>query len=370
MEMMQAARLHEFGKPFRIDTIPQPSPRPTDVVVKVRACGVVPNLRNVIADYSKRHPSLPPRRLPAVYGLDAVGVISDVGSLVSSLWIGDPVYINPALSCGACDACRRDLPMNCPDFALHGYFGFGPGSQKLLDAYPYGGFSEYLTAPAANVVKLAPGFKDTEAVRFGYLGTAFSALRKADFSPGKTVLIDGVTGTLGMGAAILALAMGASRVFGTGRNREVLERIQALSPSRIQTIPIGQKPVHDVVLEATGGYGVDALISAVGPGSPAASFVDALHALRRGGTAVGCGALAEPIPLDPLLMMRRQLICRGSIWFTTAEAQEMAAMAASGVLDLSIFEHAIFPLERINEAVDAVEHRHGGLTNVVVTHHQ
>jgi hypothetical protein len=38
-----------------------------------------------------------------------------------------------------------------------------------------------------------------------------SALRKAQFSPGQSVLIDGATGTLGLGTVILTLAMGATK---------------------------------------------------------------------------------------------------------------------------------------------------------------
>jgi alcohol dehydrogenase len=365
MHTMQAARLHEYGQPFRIEPVPKPSPRPTDVVVRVHACGVVPNLRNVVGNYSKKHPTLPQRPLPAIYGLDALGVVSDVGNLVTSIKAGDRVYVNPALSCGSCDACRRNQPMHCPEFALHGYFGFGPNSHKLLEAYPYGGFSEYLTAPAGNLVKLSPGITDAEGARFGYLGTAYSALLKTRFAPGQTVLIDGVTGTLGVGVALIALAMGAAKVFGTGRNPELLASVKRFDP-RVETLRIGSGPLHETVLAATGGHGVDALVSAVGPGTPAATFLDALQALRRGGTAVGCGALAETIPLDPLLMMRRELTYRGSIWFTTGQAQDLEAMVASRTINTSVFEHTTYPLAKLNDAIDAVENRHGGLTNIVV----
>jgi alcohol dehydrogenase len=41
-------------------------------------------------------------------------------------------------------------------------------------------------------------------------------------------------------------------------------------------------------------------------------------------------------------------------------------MADSGALDLSVFEHEVFSLEQINEALEAVNHRHGGFTNVVI----
>ena len=44
MPTMIAARLHEYGKPMTLDRIEVPEPRPTDVLVEVKACGVVPNL--------------------------------------------------------------------------------------------------------------------------------------------------------------------------------------------------------------------------------------------------------------------------------------------------------------------------------------
>lgn len=106
-----------------------------------------------------------------------------------------------------------------------------------------------MTAPAANLVKLpADSISFEQGARFGYLGTAYSALRKAEFSPGQTVLIDGATGTLGLGAVILALAMGAARIFATGRNT-LLEKLQQLDPQRIVPIALGSAPgsVADLV---------------------------------------------------------------------------------------------------------------------------
>lgn len=367
VQTMRAARLHEVGTPFRIDRIPVPQPGPRDVQVRVQACGVVPNLRNVITSYTTKHPTLPARRLPAAYGLDATGVVTQVGSAVHGIAPGDRVYVNPGLGCGGCEACRRGEVVRCPDFAFQGYFGFGPGSQRLFDAYPSAGFCELMVAPAANVVQLPASVSFAQGARFGYLGAAYAALRKARLAPGGAVLIDGISGTLGFGAALLALAMGAARVFGTGRNQELLDRVRALAPQRVHPIRIGERPVNEVVLEATGGLGADAYLGALGPGAPIESTMQGLHALRRGGRAVGMGALAATLPIDPLVMMRRELSYSGSLWFSTAEGQDMAAMAATGSLDLSVFENECFPLDRVNEAVQATDRRHGGLSNIVVT---
>lgn len=366
---MRAARLHKIGEPFQVDTIPIPEVRPTDVLVEVRAAGVVPNLRNVVTHYAQWFPFLPLPPLPAIYGLDSAGVVAQVGSQVrSGIQPGDRVYVNPGLSCGTCTACRRGEPINCTAYTFQGYFGFGPGSSQIYEDYPYGGFGQYLTAPAANLVKLPDSVSFEQGARFGYLGTAYSALRKAHFAPGQTVLIDGATGTLGLGAVILALAMGAAKVFATGRNKALLDKLQTLDTRRIVPIALGDQPTSQIVAEATGGYGVDVLIEALGPNAPVATVLDSFNALRRGGKAINIGGVADPIPLEPFPLMCLQKSYIGSLWFTTAEGQDMADMAHAGTLNLGVFEHERFTLDQVNEALDAIEKRTGGFSNVVIMH--
>lgn len=370
-KMMKAARLHEVGKPFQVDTIPMPEiGRPTDVLVEVKAAGVVPNLRNVVTNYPTWFPFLPLPELPAIYGLDASGIVTAVGSQVrADIKPGDRVYVNPGLSCGSCQACRRNDHTNCTAFTFHAYFGFGPGSREIFKDYPYGGFGQYLTVPAANLVKLPEKVTYEQAARFGYLGTAYSALRKAGFVPGQTVLVDGGTGTLGLGTVLLALAMGAAKVFATGRNTELLDRLHSLDPNRVVPIALGTRPTADIVMEATEGFGVDALIETLGPGAAVSTVLDSFNALKRGGKAINIGGVSDPIPLDPFPLMALQKSYIGSCWFTTAEGQDMAAMAQAGTLNLGVFEHERFSIEQVNEALDAIDHRsRGGFTNVVITY--
>jgi alcohol dehydrogenase len=357
------------GERFQIDQIPIPAVRDMDVLVEVKAAGVVPNLRNVVTHYPTWFPYLPLPRQPAIYGLDSAGVVVAVGSRVrADVKPGDRVYVNPGLSCGTCPACRGGDKVNCVAYTFMGYFGFGPGSQKLFEDYPYGGFGEYLTAPAENLVKLPDSISFEQAARFGYVGTAYSGLRKAKLQAGQTVLIDGSTGTLGMGAVISALAMGASKIFATGRNRALLEKVQAVDPRRIHAIALGERSASEVVMEATNGLGVDVVLEALGANAPAAAMVDSINALKRGGVAVNVGGVAETLPIDPIHMMVQQKSFVGSLWFTTAEGQAMAAMADAGTLNLNVFEHERFELEEVNEALDAVDQRTGGFTNVVVIH--
>ena len=137
MTTMVAARLHAFGEPMRLDRIPIPEPRPTDVLVEVKACGIVPNLARVIANFfatqTPDRKGMPP--LPAIFGLDPTGVITKVGDQVRSIRPGDRVYVNPARKCGSCRMCRSGQPLDCPNFTFQGYFGRSPGDHEGLSVW-------------------------------------------------------------------------------------------------------------------------------------------------------------------------------------------------------------------------------------------
>ena len=368
MSDMLAARLHKIGDPMKLERVPAPEPRPTDVVVQVTACNIVPNLKNVLAIYAEWFPYLPLPQLPAIFGLDTAGVVSQVGDLVTNVKVGDRVYINPGISCGGCRACKRGEAPACEKYTFMGYFSFGQDGQQLFDAYPYGGLGEYMTAPQENCIKLPDTVSFEQGARFGYLGTSYSALKKANVGPGKTVLIDGCSGTLGIGGVLNALAMGATKVYGTGRNKELLADVKALAPDRIEVHAIGDGSLNDFVRAHNYGEGVDVVISTLGPGSPKETLLEALATLARGGTLVDIGGMMEHPELDLFHLMCNQQSVLGSLWFTNGEAQEMSDLAGSGALDLSVLEHHVFPLEKINEALDdGLPARHGGFSNFIIT---
>jgi alcohol dehydrogenase len=234
--------------------------------------------------------------------------------------------------------------------------------------YPYAGFAEYMTAPASSLVKLPGAVSYEAAARLGYLGTAYSALRKAGARAGTSVIISGATGTLGLGAVILALGMGVTKIFGIARDKKLLERLRAIAPSRIHVMSAGDRPIDEWVREHTDGLGADIFIDAVGPGAPSSTSLAGINALRRGGRMVDIGGMAEPLPLEMFRLMCFQISVIGSLWFDVAEGQDMVEMAAAGTLDLSVFEHKRYPLRDISKALEAVDQRNGGFTNVVIVH--
>jgi alcohol dehydrogenase len=359
---MRAARLHKPGEPLRIDRVAVPEPGPHDVLVEVKACGVIPNMNAIFSGTLWNR--LPP--LPASVGLDAAGIVVKAGSAVGNIATGARVYVNPWLNCGTCAQCRAGAPLQCNAAAFQGYFGFTDQSAPLQRAYPYGGFAEYMPAAAERLVMLPDTVSFDQAARFGYLGTSFAALRRGGVGAGSWIAINGVTGTLGAGATLHALAIGATRILGIGRNREVLAQLKSLAPGRIETLALGDAAVADWLLARTDHIGIDVLLDCSGRAASASTTAAALGALKRGGVAVNIGALTEKLEIEPIAFMVKALAFRGSNWFTTGEGQLMVDMAGAGVLDLSVLKTRAYPLEGVNDALAEVKTRPGGLTNIVV----
>ena len=365
MKTMLAARMHEVGAPMILEQVPLPEPGPHDVRVAVKACNIVPNLANILQNWTTWFPQNPLPRLPAIFGLDPAGVVDSVGSHVHCFKPGDRVYVNPGRHCGSCRPCREGDTINCRSYAFAGYFGFSQTAKRVLDDYPYGGLAEYMIAPQYSLVRLPENVSFEAGARFGYLGTAYSAMRKTGVRPGKTILVNGISGTLGIGGALFGLAMGATRILGTGRNKKLLERVAALAPGRIEVFSMDDGPINEWVHKVTDG-GVDIYIDNLGPGAPHSAFVEGMKSLRRGGKAVNIGAMAGDVPIDVHHMMDQQLSLEGSAWFTAGEGEEMADMARAGTLDLSIFEHVRIPLAKVNEAISGIVDRNGGFSNFLI----
>ena len=364
---MRAARLHRRGEPFEINQIPRPSPRPTDVIVQVKTCGIVQNLRNIIKDSEHIHVEIP--QFPAIFGLDPVGVIAEKGELVHGFEVGDRVYVNPLRYCGTCRQCMMGEPAACNYAVLNGYFGMGVQASQSFRDYPYGGYAEYMTAPQYSLVKIPDKLSFETASRFGYLGTAYGALRRARVDMNSTVLVNGATGTLGLGGVLFALALGAPKVLGVGRDRALLERVRAICPERIVVHSTREStlPVSEWARSITGGEGADVVMDALPVGAPLDAFMAAFDALGKCGRHVNCGGMFDKVPVfTPKFIMGLHTML-GSNWFTTAQGQEMAALVASDQVKLDIFENHTYALEDLNQALIDIEQRQGGFSNFVIT---
>src|SRR6185295_14071539 len=97
---MRALLLAEYRK-FEIAEIPQPTPGPGEILVRVAACGICgSDVHGYDGSSGRRIP-------PIVMGHEAAGRIAAVGSKVKGFAEGDRVTFDSTIYCGACSPCRR-----------------------------------------------------------------------------------------------------------------------------------------------------------------------------------------------------------------------------------------------------------------------
>jgi NADPH2:quinone reductase len=176
---MNAAVLRVLGTPPRFEKFPEPIPAEGEVVVHVRAASLKPVDKQIAA--GTHYASF--RELPAVCGLDGVGVLDD-GTRV-----------------------------------------FFAGPQR-----PYGAMAERTVVRRAQCFAVPEGLSDEVAAALPNPGvSAWLTLKeRAKLAPGETVLILGATGVTGKLAVQTAKILGAGRVIAAGRNEKALNALLEL----------------------------------------------------------------------------------------------------------------------------------------------
>ena len=113
---MFAMRLHAPGTPLRWENVPDPTPGPGEIRVKVLACGVCRTDLHVV-DGELPHPTV-----PIIPGHQIIGRIDRLGAGVSSLSVGQRVGI-PWLghTCGHCPYCTSQHENLCDHPQFTGY---------------------------------------------------------------------------------------------------------------------------------------------------------------------------------------------------------------------------------------------------------
>ena len=138
---------------------------------------------------------------PHVLGSDGAGVVDGVGAEVTAVRPGEPVLINPGVSCYACEFCRAGEHALCVSY------------QVLGERRP-GTMAEYVVVPEANVARmprLDPPLTWPEAAAFSLATlTAWRMVAtRAKVRPGEWVLVWGIGGGVALMAMRIAKLRGA-----------------------------------------------------------------------------------------------------------------------------------------------------------------
>jgi NADPH:quinone reductase len=341
---MRAVVLREFGGPevLAVEEVPDPVPGPGEVVVEVHAVTVNQSLDlKVRADGTVRGTTL-----PHVLGVDPAGVVSAVADDVPDVAVGDRVAVIPHIRCGRCDFCTSGREEQCPN-------------SRHIGVHRWGGYAEYVAAPAKNVVRLPDGvgFVDA-AVILRHAPTAFNLLRNlADVQPGEWVLVMGATGGLGSAGVQVAKLLGATVIAGAGADSRV---DVALANGADHGVNYRTSDLTEEVLRLTGGGGVHVVFENI---SDPETWPKAFASLAHGGRLVTAGAHGGgKVELDVRRLYGRRLRVIGGAGASRRDVGTALEAAAAGSLHAVV--DRVLPLDSAADAHRLAEK--GGLLGKLV----
>ena len=122
-----------------------------------------------------------------ILGHEFVGVVKEIGELITDLKIGDKVVVDPNEKCGYCINCRRGLSNLCEYMALGTTFGI----------FQNGGFAKYCVLPRNALFKLPDSIDMIAASLIEPLSCAVHCHNIADVKESDNVVIIGA-GPMGL----------------------------------------------------------------------------------------------------------------------------------------------------------------------------
>ena len=352
---MKAVRQNTKHGPVSIADIPEPTLRDGSVTVRVEAAGVLSYHRDVLS--GKLGYAVPPS--PYTPGTDAVGTIEAVGNGVFHTAVGNRVAIDPRLF--------SHENVSEPEGLLLGLTGLTPGAYALQEWVRDGTWAEKIVVPAEMVTPL-PAYADTPAERLACLHkfvVCYGGLIRGRLSGGETVVILGATGNFGAPAVPLAIAMGASRVTALGRNQSVLAQLGKLDARIVPLALTGDVEEDSKAIRDAVPGGADMALDLVGHATDSKGIQAMLGGLRTAGRLVIQGSMGVPLELPYGSIMARSIEILGAFMYPRDTFRRLAAMVDAGTLDLGCTDVHAFPLEKIDEALDAAASLKG-LSYVVV----
>ncbi len=304
---VRALRFHGPGD-LRLERVALPPPRAGEVALRVVAGGVCGTDLTFLAG------SIRPGAVPVTLGHE---VAATVTISESPDWAsGDQVLVQPALTCGACRACRTGRSNLCVRIAMIG-----------VDRD--GGLADALVVPASSLRRLPAGMDPAVgAVAMDAGMAAYHAVaRRGAVQAGDSVAVFGA-GALGGLAIQIAKKLGAAPVVAVDVDQAALERARLLGGDEVVLSGDGSPPGRQVKLLTDGG--VDVALDFVGA---AATLDSAVKSLRPGGVAVAVGVGDERLATLPsVLWAIHEYELRGSFAGLPEDAEVVLGWLAAGDL--------------------------------------
>lgn len=340
---MLAVRLPGDSK-VAISEDPDPSPGPGQVVIAMKASGLC---GSDLHPYKAPSAERTAKGNPSISGHEPCGQVSEIGSGVTNVKVGDRVIVHHYSGCGNCKHCLTGWPQLC--LVEHRTYGFGAD----------GGNSDYMLALDSMCVQMPDELTYAEgaAIACG-TGTAYQALRRLDVSGRDTLAIFG-QGPVGLSASLLGNAMGA-RVIAVDPDQQRLGLAKKYGAE--ETINPAEEDPVERIKEMTHGEGAEATLDCTGIGSVRTQAVQSAKVWGRS-CLVGEGGTVTFAPSPEII--HKHLTLMGSWTFSTTILWELARWVVDRKIPLADIVTHRFPLNSAEEAFQLFER--GGTGKVIFT---
>lgn len=305
-------------QPLRFALLPEPVAGPTELRVRVTACGVChTDLHTIEGELTLDH-------LPLVPGHQIVGIVDRVGDEVTEFAVGDRVGIGWLnATCGLCEACLRGSENLCP-------------KARFTGLHRDGGYAQFTAIDARFAFALPPRLVDVAAAPLlcgGIIG--YRSLRLSGIRPG------GRLGLLGFGGSA-HLTIQVARSWGC----EVYVFTRS-APHRRHAEELGA--VWTGTAEDTPPMPLDGAVTF----APAGEIIpQALRHLRPGGVLAINAIHMSPIPEMPYSLVYGERALRSVMNYTRRDAVEFLQLAA----DIPVVASTeIFSLREANDALQRLK---------------
>ena len=239
----KAAVAWEAGKPLSIEEVDLEGPKPTEVVVELKATGLCHT------DEFTRSGADPEGIFPAILGHEGAGIVVEVGSAVRSLKVGDhviPLYTPECRECSYCTSGKTNLCQSIrvtqgqgvmPD----GTSRFSIGKEKIHHYMGTSTFAQHTVVPEIALAKIR---EDAPFDKVCYIGCGVTTgigavLNTAQVKPGDNVVVFGLGG-IGLNVIQGARLAGADMIVGVDLNparKEIAEKFgmtHFVNPSEVE----------------------------------------------------------------------------------------------------------------------------------------
>jgi L-iditol 2-dehydrogenase len=260
---MKALVKTQKGKGFlELRDVPEPSVKAGEVKIEIAACGICGT------DIHVKHDEFP-YWPPVTLGHEFTGTVIEVGPECRAAKVGKHVVAEPHnRSCGVCYLCRTGNTHICAEKRSPGWG---------VD----GGMAKYICYPEKLLHRLPAGMTfDQGALVEPTANAVTDVIERARITAGDFVVVIG-PGPIGLLAAMVARAAGASEVVVVGTPGDVALRLKTAKELGFTTVNLGETNPVDVVMGMTGGLGADLVIECSGAPRAIPGTIDLVRKLGK-----------------------------------------------------------------------------------------